>query len=152
MGKIEGIFLRLPGQEVAMTIELKRAYDPPEATDGERLLVDRLWPRGLRKEAAHLSAWLKELAPSEELRRWFAHDPSRWLEFQERYRAELRAPEKRDLMRQVAEKALQGKVTLVFAAHDISHNNAVILKAALEQYLKEHKVPPDISRPQPRRD
>jgi uncharacterized protein YeaO (DUF488 family) len=134
-----------------MAIQLKRAYDPPEETDGERLLVDRLWPRGLRKEAAQLSAWLKELAPSEALRRWFAHAPSRWLEFQERYRAELRTPEKEDLIRQVAEKARQGKVTLIFAAHDISHNNAVVLKAALEQYLKEHKLTPDISRPQTRR-
>jgi len=135
-----------------MAIQLKRAYDPPEETDGERLMVDRLWPRGLRKEAAHLSAWLKDLAPSEELRRWFAHDPSRWLEFQERYRAELRTPEKEDLIRQVAQKALQGKVTLIFAAHDISHNNAVVLKAALEQYIQEHKLPPDISRLQTRRD
>ena len=130
-----------------MAIKLKRAYDPPEETDGERLLVDRLWPRGLKKEAAQLSAWLKDLAPSEELRRWFAHDPSRWLEFQERYRAELRTPEKEDLIRQVAQKALQGRVTLIFAAHDISRNNAVVLKAALEQYIKEHKLPPDISRP-----
>lgn len=130
-----------------MAIKLKRAYDPPEETDGERLLVDRLWPRGLKKEAAQLSAWLKDLAPSEELRRWFAHDPSRWLEFQERYRAELRTPEKEDLIQQVAQKALQGRVTLIFAAHDISHNNAVVLKAALEQYIKEHKLPPDISRP-----
>lgn len=130
-----------------MAIKLKRAYDPSEQTDGERLLIDRLWPRGLKKEAAQLSAWLKDLAPSEELRRWFAHDPSRWLEFQERYRAELRTPEKEDLIRQVAQKALQGRVTLIFAAHDISRNNAVVLKAAIEQYIKEHKLPPDISRP-----
>lgn len=130
-----------------MAIKLKRAYDPSEETDGERLLVDRLWPRGLKKEAAQLSAWLKDLAPSEELRRWFAHDPSRWLEFQERYRAELRIPEKEDLIRQVAQKVLQGRVTLIFAAHDISRNNAVVLKATLEQYIKEHKLPPDIFRP-----
>jgi uncharacterized protein YeaO (DUF488 family) len=120
-----------------MAIKLKRAYDPPEETDGERLLVDRLWPRGLRKDAAQLSAWLKDLAPSEGLRRWFAHDPSRWLEFQERYRAELQTPEKEDLIRQAAQKALQGKSTLIFAAHDISHNNAVVLKAVIEEYIKK---------------
>jgi len=120
-----------------VTIEIKRVYDPPAEIDGERLLADRLWPRGLRKEAAHLSAWLKDLAPSDELRRWFAHDPSRWPEFQERYRVELRAPDKENLIRQVAQKARQGKVTLVFAARDSSHNNAIVLKAVLEHYLKE---------------
>jgi uncharacterized protein YeaO (DUF488 family) len=122
-----------------MIIQTKRAYDPPMETDGERLLVDRLWPRGLRKDAAQLSAWLKELAPSEKLRRWFAHDPSRWLEFQERYRAELRDPEKEILIRELAQKARQGKVTLVFAAHDIFHNNAMVLKAVIEQYINEQK-------------
>jgi len=121
-----------------VAIAVKRAYDPPEETDGERLLVDRLWPRGLRKQAAHLSAWIKELAPSDELGGWFAHDPSRWQEFQKLYRDELRAPEKGELLRRVAEKALQGKVTLVFAAHDCLHNNAVVLKAVIEQALKEH--------------
>lgn len=122
-----------------MPIEVKRVYDPPEETDGERLLVDRLWPRGLRKDAARLSAWLKDLAPSDELRRWFAHDPSRWPEFQERYRTELRAPDKENLIRLLAQKARQGKVTLVFAAHDMSYNNAVVLKAVMEEYLKQHK-------------
>jgi uncharacterized protein YeaO (DUF488 family) len=122
-----------------MTIEIKRAYDAPAETDGERLLVDRLWPRGLRKDAARLSAWLKGLAPSDELRRWFAHDPSRWSEFQERYRAELRAADKENLIRQVAQKARTGKVTLVFAARDGSHNNAVVLKAAIEDFLKENQ-------------
>lgn len=121
-----------------MAIQLKRAYDPPLETDGERLLVDRLWPRGLRKDAAQLSAWLKYLAPSEDLRRWFGHDPSRWQEFQERYQAELRAPEKETLIRELAQKACQGEVTLVFAAHDMDHNNAVVLKRAIEQYMKEH--------------
>jgi uncharacterized protein YeaO (DUF488 family) len=125
-----------------MTIQLKRAYDPPEETDGERLLVDRLWPRGLRKDAARLSAWLKDLAPSEALRRWFAHDPSRWLEFQERYRAELRTSEKEPVIRELAQKAGQGMISLIFAAHDMAHNNAVVLKAAIEHYLREQTVPP----------
>jgi uncharacterized protein YeaO (DUF488 family) len=112
---------------------------PPEETDGERLLVDRLWPRGLRKDTARLSAWLKDLAPSEELRRWFAHDSSRWLEFQERYRAELQAPEKEHIIRELAQKAGQGKITLIFAAHDTVHNNAVALKTAIERCLREHQ-------------
>lgn len=120
-----------------MAIQLKRAYDPPMETDGERLLVDRLWPRGLRKDAAQLSAWLKNLAPSDDLRHWFGHDPSRWLEFQERYRAELRAPEKETLIHGLVQKARLGQVTLVFAAHDSSHNNAVVLKDIIEQHLKE---------------
>jgi uncharacterized protein YeaO (DUF488 family) len=119
-----------------MAIQLKRAYDPPEGTDGERLLADRLWPRGLKKDAAQLNAWLQDLAPSDALRHWFAHDPSRWLEFQARYRAELRAPEKETLILGLAQKAGQGKVTLVFAAHNISRNNAVVLKAVIEQFLK----------------
>ena len=122
-----------------MAIQVKRAYDPPMETDGERLLVDRLWPRGLRKDAAQLSAWLKDLAPSHDLRRWFGHDPSLWQEFQEHYRAELRTPEKEPLIRELAQKARQGKVTLVFAAHDISHNNAVVLKAVIERYIEEQQ-------------
>jgi uncharacterized protein YeaO (DUF488 family) len=138
MVKNEDIFLIFCVKDAQMAIQLKRAYDPPEETDGERLLVDRLWPRGVRKDAARLSAWLKDLAPSEDLRRWFAHEPSRWLEFQERYRAELRAPEKEQVIRELAQKAGQGKITLIFAAHDLAHNNAVVLKAAIEQYVKEH--------------
>jgi uncharacterized protein YeaO (DUF488 family) len=120
-----------------MTIQLKRAYDPPLETDGERFLVDRLWPRGLSKDAAHLTAWLKNLAPSDDLRRWFAHDPNHWLEFQERYLAELRAPEQETLIRELAQKALQKRITLVFAAHDLAHNNAVVLQAVIEQYTKK---------------
>jgi uncharacterized protein YeaO (DUF488 family) len=122
-----------------MAIRLKRAYDPPADSDGERLLVDRLWPRGLRKDEAHLSAWLKDLSPSAELRQWFAHDPSRWLEFQERYRAELQASEKEGIIMELAQKAGQGEVTLIFAAHDRAHNNAVVLKAVIEGYVGERQ-------------
>lgn len=122
-----------------MAIQLKRAYEPPAVTDGERLLVDRLWPRGLRRDAARLSAWLKDLAPSDELRRWFAHDPGRWPEFQERYRAELQAPEKDELLRELAQKAARSTITLVFAARDPERNNAVVLKAAIEAYLREYQ-------------
>lgn len=119
-----------------MSIQLKRVYDPPEETDGERLLVDRLWPRGVRKDAARLSAWLKELAPSEELRRWFDHDPSRWLEFQERYRAELGEADKALLVQELARKARNQQITLLYAAHDKSRNNAIVLKEVIEEVIQ----------------
>ncbi|WP_449243791.1 DUF488 domain-containing protein [Desulfobacca acetoxidans] len=96
-----------------MAIQLKRVYEPPEETDGERLLVDRLWPRGLRKDAVRLSGWLKDLAPSDELRRWFAHDRSRRLVFQERYRAELGAADKALLVQELARKARNQQITLL---------------------------------------
>jgi uncharacterized protein YeaO (DUF488 family) len=111
-----------------MTIfQLKRVYDPPSQDDGVRVLVDRLWPRGLKREAAEIDLWLKEVAPSGELRRWFGHEPSRWAEFQERYRAELAKNSEsiatlRDLMK--GRKTL----TLLFAAKDEEHNNAVALR------------------------
>jgi len=116
-----------------MPVRLRRVYDPPSAEDGERFLVERLWPRGLTKERAHVSGWLKELAPTDELRRWFGHEPDRWPEFQQRYRAQLQAPEKRELLRQLAERARSGTITLVFAARDTEHNNALALKEVLEQ-------------------
>lgn len=119
-----------------MSIQLKRVYDPPEETDGERLLVDRLWPRGVRKDAARLSAWLKELAPSEELRRWFDHDPSRWLEFQERYRAELGEADKALLVQELTRKARNQQITLLYAAHDKSRNNAIVLKEVIEEVIQ----------------
>jgi len=134
-----------------MPLQLKRVYDPPEATDGERLLVDRLWPRGLRQEAAQLHGWLKDLAPSPELRRWFAHDPQRWPEFQARYRAELRAPEKEGLIRDLAQKASRGRVTLLFAARDPERNNAVVLKEVIEQAQQEMARPADTA-PLPGKD
>ena len=107
-------------------IRLKRAYEPPSPEDGTRVLVDRLWPRGVRKAEAAIDCWLKEIAPSSELRRWFGHDPSRWKEFRHRYRAELSArPELLDKLRALAE---QGTLTLVYAAHDEDHNQAVVLR------------------------
>ena len=116
-----------------MSIKLKRVYDPPTADDGQRFLADRLWPRGLKKEEAHLAGWLRELAPSDELRRWFGHEASHWAEFQRRYKAELETPEKERLLRQLAEKAQAGTVTLVFAARDSEHNNALVLKEILQR-------------------
>jgi PAS domain S-box-containing protein len=113
---------------------LKRAYEPAEASDGYRILVDRLWPRGVSKDRAAIDEWMKEIAPSAELRQWFGHDPARWPEFQKRYRAELR--EHADLVRQIAERAAHGPVTLVFGAKDEAHNDAVVLAAAVRARLK----------------
>lgn len=116
-------------------ILLKRAYDPPTPKDGKRFLVERLWPRGVRKSALPLTGWLKEVAPSTELRKWFSHDPAKWREFQRRYRAELAA--KQDTWKPLVEAAGKGTVTLVYSSHDTEHNNAVVLKEFLE--LKAHQ-------------
>lgn len=111
-------------------VRLKRAYAAPAAGDGTRILVDRLWPRGVRKADARVDLWLKEIAPSDALRHWFGHDPARWSEFKRRYRAELEDnPEAR---RRLEEALRQGPVTLLFAAHDEHHNNAVALKEFLK--------------------
>ena len=110
-------------------IQCKRIYDPPSAGDGCRILVDRLWPRGVARDDARLDDWLKELAPSNELRRWFGHDPGRWEEFQERYRAELAG--QGPTLERLQEMAARGPVTLLFAAKDEKHNNAVVLQELL---------------------
>jgi uncharacterized protein YeaO (DUF488 family) len=106
-------------------IRIRRVYDPPERGDGARVLVDRLWPRGLSKDKAGLAAWLKDIAPSAELRAWFGHDPERFAEFSRRYRAELAGNEAAvDELRSLIAK---GPVTLLYGAHDEAHNNAVVL-------------------------
>lgn len=110
-------------------IRCKRAYEPPSSDDGPRILVDRLWPRGLRREGAHVDVWARELAPSDDLRRWFGHDPERFAEFRRRYRAELR--KQRELLQELAEKAGTGSLTLLYAARDHEHNNAVVLAEVL---------------------
>ena len=112
-------------------IELKRAYDAPEESDGLRVLVDAIWPRGVSKEDAGVDLWLKEVAPSKELRKWFGHDPERWDEFRRRYAAELK--EVLPLLRRVISflEEEHGTVTLVFAAKDEEHNNAVALRKLL---------------------
>lgn len=114
-------------------IRLKRVYEPPSSSDGERILVDRLWPRGLTRAAASLSGWFKDLAPSSSLRQWFRHDPSRWEEFQRRYKDELGAVDKEPQLRELGKKAEKGTVTLLFGAQDAEHNNAVVLKYFLER-------------------
>jgi uncharacterized protein YeaO (DUF488 family) len=116
-----------------MAVILKRAYEPPAASDGKRYLVDRLWPRGLRREALQLDGWLKELAPSTSLRRWFGHVPDRWEDFKTRYRAELDAPEVQALLQRLARESAHGPVTLVFAAKDEARNEAVVLKDVIDE-------------------
>ena len=111
-------------------IHLKRVYEEPSTNDGLRVLVERLWPRGLTKERAAVDLWLKDVAPSPELRKWFGHDPARWEQFQERYRRELR--EKKDAVRLLKQKAKEGTVTLVYAARDEEHNGALVLKRILQ--------------------
>lgn len=114
-----------------MNIQVKRVYDPPSSDDGLRILVDRLWPRGLSKASVKLDEWIKEIAPSNELRQWFGHDESKWEEFQQRYFKELDSHS--DLIEQLLQKSHTGKLTLLFAAKDEEHNNAVALKNHLER-------------------
>lgn len=112
-------------------IHIKRVYDPAEPIDGRRILVERLWPRGMKKEDAKLDDWFKEVAPSTELRKWFSHDPKKWPEFQKRYRAELdKHPE---AWQPIIDATKKGKVTLLFSSHDAEHNNVVALKEYLEE-------------------
>jgi uncharacterized protein YeaO (DUF488 family) len=112
-----------------LDIRLKRAYEPPSAEDGVRVLVDRLWPRGVRKSEAAIDRWLKEIAPSTELRRWFGHDPSRWSEFRRRYRSELSGHA--ELVNELRALARKKPVTLIYAARDERHNEAVVLRDIL---------------------
>jgi uncharacterized protein YeaO (DUF488 family) len=116
-------------KEMATMIKLKRAYEKPSAADGTRILVERLWPRGLSKERAAVDLWLKDVAPSAELRKWFGHDPAKWKEFQNRYQKELR--QHKDAVALLKQKARQGPVTLVYAASDEEHNGALVLQKFL---------------------
>ena len=112
-------------------IKLKRVYEKPEKSDGTRILVDRLWPRGLTKEKAALDLWLKEIAPSTELRKWFAHDPEKWRGFRGRYQTELKGHP--DELKLIREKAKSGTVTLLYGARDQEHNEAIVLKELLDR-------------------
>jgi uncharacterized protein YeaO (DUF488 family) len=111
-------------------IQLKRAYEKPSRDDGLRILVERLWPRGLTKESAAVDLWLKEVAPSSELRKWFAHDPAKWEQFQKRYWKELEQQE--EAVQLLQQKSQQDTITLVYAARDEEHNGALALKQFLE--------------------
>lgn len=118
-----------------MNIQIKRAYEPPEASDGFRILVDRMWPRGLSKEHLRLDMWLRDIAPSSPLRKWFGHDPAKWDQFKANYLEELaNNPGSIELFLQAAKG--QAKVTLVYGAKDPLHNQAVILQEFLQQHRK----------------
>jgi uncharacterized protein YeaO (DUF488 family) len=116
-------------------IKTKRVYEDTKAGEGTRFLVERLWPRGMKKEELKMKAWLKDVAPSPELRKWFAHDPDKWPEFQKRYRAELKANS--DAWKPILDAARRGDVTLLYSARDTEHNSALLLKSFLDQQLKK---------------
>ena len=117
----------------AAIVRAKRVYEALERSDGPRFLVERFWPRGMKKEKLKLDAWLKDVAPSDDLRRWFGHDPAKWDEFQRRYRAEL--DENPSAWKQLLEAARQGNVTLLYSARDTRHNNAIVLRDYLAERL-----------------
>ena len=119
----------MSGKIPATHVRLKRAYEPPAADDGTRILVDRLWPRGVKKTGAAIDEWMKEIAPSTALRKWFGHDSARWPEFRRRYKSEIR--EHPDELQRLRTLAQHGRITLVFAAHDETHNNAVAIRDLL---------------------
>lgn len=116
-------------------LKVKRVYESTEVSDGVRFLVERLWPRGMKKEKLNMDAWLKDVAPSDSLRRWFEHDPLKWSEFQKRYRAEL--DDNPNTWEPILEAMERGDVTLLYSAHDTEHNNALVLKSFLEEHLRK---------------
>ncbi len=128
-------------------IRIQRVYNVDRPTVGKRILVDRVWPRGLTKESLHLDAWMRELGPSDELRTWFGHDPARWEEFQRRYRAELARPDQQARLGELEKMALEGPVTLLYGARDEAHNQAVVLKEVLEERLGLRPPVPFVSPP-----
>jgi uncharacterized protein YeaO (DUF488 family) len=111
-------------------IKIKRIYDLASPKDGKRILVDRLWPRGIRKDEAKIDEWLKDIAPSNELRKWFSHDPSKWQEFKKRYEKELK--DKSLILKRIRNEVKTGTITLLYAAKDEEYNNALVLKEILE--------------------
>lgn len=123
-----------------MAVRIRRAYEPPLPEDGRRVLVERLWPRGVRKENLFVSAWLKELAPSTELRQWFAHDPARWEEFQRHYREELRGERQQQLLDELARHALRRNLTLIYSSREERFNNAVVLQDIIEEQIRQRKA------------
>jgi uncharacterized protein YeaO (DUF488 family) len=120
-------------------IATKRAYEPYEASDGYRVLVDRLWPRGISKERAHIDHWAKEISPSSELRQWYEHDPVKWPEFRRRYRGELRTPEAKAALNDLVRRARKGRVTLVYGSHAGDISNAAALKLILSRRVRQAK-------------
>ncbi|RJR32002.1 MAG: DUF488 domain-containing protein [Desulfobacteraceae bacterium] len=112
-------------------LKIKRVYEKKESSDGKRILVDRLWPRGLQKADAEVDEWMKEIAPSPELRKWFGHDPGKWVEFKRRYARELSASDKAGLVRDLAREASTRNVTLLYGAKDTEHSHAKVLEEAI---------------------
>ena len=125
-------------------LKLKRAYEPSAPSDGTRVLVERLWPRGVSKSALHLDAWLRDVAPSTRLRQWFGHDPRKWATFRERYFRELDA--RPEAWRPLMTAARRGTVTLVYSSHDTEHNNAVALKDYLTRKMRSRRAAPERTR------
>jgi uncharacterized protein YeaO (DUF488 family) len=125
-----------PWQENAMSIAIKRAYEKPSKDDGYRVLVERLWPRGMKKEAVPLDQWAKELAPSTALRQWFGHEPDRWDGFRHRYAGEL--DERTEHWQPLAERAARHKVTLIYSARDEEHNGAIVLRDYMQNWVRSH--------------
>ena len=119
-------------------LKIKRAYEAAENDDGKRILIDRLWPRGVSKVEARIDEWMKDLAPSTELRQWFGHDTDKWEEFRKRYKKELASPEGTRLLEDIARRARSGPITLVYGAKDTEHNNAKVL----EEIINEHRTRP----------
>ena len=124
-----------------MDVRLKRAYEPAETSDGYRVLVDRLWPRGVSRERAQLDEWERELPPSSELRQWFGHEPERFAAFRRRYIEELRS--ERPRLTALRRRARDGTLTLIYSAHDTQHNDAVVLADVLRRGLPRDQTPPD---------
>jgi uncharacterized protein YeaO (DUF488 family) len=116
-------------------IRIKRVYTPPDRADGARILVDRVWPRGLKKIAARIDEWRWDLAPTAALRKWFRHDPKKWDDFQRRYRHELKTRGKLDALQELAKRARREQITLLFGARDEEHNNAIVLRELLGELL-----------------
>lgn len=117
-------------------LKIKRAYEKREPSDGKRILIDRLWPRGLKKEQAGIDDWIKDLSPSSELRKWYGHDPEKWPEFKKRYMKELSSAHNRELLDDIALEAVHGNITLVYSAKDSEHSNARVVQQALSRRLK----------------
>jgi uncharacterized protein YeaO (DUF488 family) len=128
-------------------IQIKRVYEPVGRTGEPRFLVERLWPRGMKKAALHMTGWIKGVAPSDALRRWFNHDPAKWQEFQRRYRNELEG--KPETWQPLPQAARKGDITLLFSVHDVEHNNAIVLKVYLDERFKRRKKPARHGRMQP---
>lgn len=117
----------------------KRVYETYEESDGYRVLIDRLWPRGLSKAKAHVDAWPKEIAPSTELRTWYGHDPNKWSEFQKRFQEELKAPEARSVLDDLVKRGKRGRVTLLFSSHAADISNAAVLEPLLNRRIRAAK-------------